>query len=596
LSDPSFIPQLPESAPFTPEQRAYLNGFFAGLFSRVPAGQNPAAPAAEPLTPLSILFGSQTGNAENLAKRIAKEAGKRGFAPTVHDLGRYAVAQLAAEQCLLIVTSTYGDGDPPDNAKTFWEFLNSAAAPKLDHARYSLCALGDSNYPKFCGFGREMDARLESLGAQRIQPRAECDVEFEEPFNQWLDAALNALTGSGSAKQPARSGTEIPVEKGNPSSPAAATFFGKSNPFPAALLANRKLNGAGSDKDTRHFEIELNGSGLSYEAGDALGVFPSNCPELVEDLLAALKFSGDEAVPGRDGTVPVREALFRHYEITKIPRNLLQAMAGRTGDELLTKLVAPGTNGELGQFLWGREIIDLVLAHPQAKFAPAEFVALLRKLPARLYSISSSPKAHPDRVHVTVSVVRYESLARRRKGVCSTFLAERLPANAPVPVFIHTNNNFRPPPDNDLPMIMIGPGTGIAPFRGFLQERQAEGAAGKNWLFFGDQRAATDFMYRDELDTMLRDGVLTRLTTAFSRDQEQKIYVQHRMAEHAKELFEWLEAGAYFYVCGDANRMAKDVDAALQEVVCRAGSRTAEQAVEYVKQLKTEKRYQRDVY
>ncbi len=587
-----FIPQLPESAPFTPEQRAYLNGFFAGMFSRVPAGQGPAAPAAQPLTPLSILFGSQTGNSENLAKRIAKEAGKRGFAPTIHDLGKYAVAQLASEQCLLIVTSTYGDGEPPDNAKSFWEFLKGDAAPRLERARYSVCALGDSNYPKFCGFGREMDSRFEALGAQRVQPRADCDVEFEEPFNKWVDAALNGLRGTESAP----AATEVRTEKENSPATTPAPSYGRGNPFPAVLLENRRLNSDGSGKDTRHFEMELNGSGLSYEAGDALGVIPSNCPELVEDLLAALKFGGDEPVPGRNGSVPVRDALLRDCEITKIPRNFLQLMAERSRDELLTKLVAPGTNGELGKFLWGREIIDLVLAHPEVKFAPAEFVALLRKLPPRLYSISSSPKAHAGRVHVTVNIVRYESLARRRKGVCSTYLAERIPANAPVPVFIHTNNNFRPPRNNDLPMIMVGPGTGIAPFRGFLHERRALGAKGRNWLFFGDQRAATDFMYREELETMLSDGSLARLTTAFSRDQEQKIYVQHRMAEHAKELLDWLEAGAHFYVCGDANRMARDVDAALHEAICSAGGRTPEQAAEYVKKLKAEKRYQRDVY
>jgi sulfite reductase (NADPH) flavoprotein alpha-component len=594
LSEPSFIPQLPESAPFTPEQRAYLNGFFAGLFSRVPMAGASAAPAAPPLTPLSILFGSQTGNAENLAKRIAKEAGKRGFAPTIHDLGKYGVAQLSSEQSLLIVTSTYGDGEPPDNARTFWEFLSSDAAPKLGSARYSLCALGDSNYPKFCGFGRDLDARLETLGAQKVQARAECDVEFDEPFNKWVDAALNALAKNGVAQSAAPPAMEIPGEKENAS--AASVAYGRSNPFPAALLTNRKLNGAGSEKDTRHFEMELSGSGLSYEVGDALGVFPSNCPELVEDLLAALKFSGDEAVPGRAGTVPVREAFLRHYEITKIARNLLQAMAERTGDELLTKLVAPETNGESGKFLWGREIIDLVLAHPQAAFSPADFVALLKKLPPRLYSISSSPKAHPGQVHLTVNIVRYESLKRSRKGVCSTFLADRAPANAPVPVFVHSNNNFRPPQNQDLPMIMVGPGTGVAPFRGFLEERRAVGAKGRNWLFFGDQRAATDFMYRDELDAMLQDGTLTRLSTAFSRDQSEKIYVQHRMTEQAKELYDWLEAGAHFYVCGDANRMAKDVDVALHEVISNAGGRTAEQAAEYVRKLKAEKRYQRDVY
>ena len=604
-----FIPCLPENAPFTPEQRAYLNGFLAGIFSRAPAPAgmvHPEAPA-KTLAPLSILFGSQTGNAENLAKRIAKEAGKRGFAPTIHDLANYPTAQLASEERLLIVTSTYGDGEPPDNAKAFWNFLSGPAAPKLSQARFSICALGDSNYPKFCGFGKEVDLRLESLGAQRAHTRADCDVEFEEPFTKWLNEALTNLTGGGAN---AASKAEVsPQKNGDSPDPLAARVstaealapvaakYSRANPFPATLLTNKALNAPGSGKDTRHFEIDLNGSGLAYEAGDALGVIPTNCPELVEDLLSLLQCSGSEMVPGRDGTeTNFREALLRHYEITKIAQPLLAAVAERSGDEMLKKLPAPGVNGELAAFLYGREITDLLLANPGLQFAPAEFVALLKKLQPRLYSISSSPKAHPGQVHLTVNIVRYESLARRRKGVCSTFLAERVETPVRVPVFVHTNKNFRPPPDGDRPMIMVGPGTGIAPFRGFLHERRATSAKGRNWLFFGDQRSVTDFMYREELETMVREGALARLDTAFSRDQAEKVYVQHRMREHAKELFDWLEAGAHFYVCGDAKRMAKDVDAALHEVVQTGGGRSAEQAAEYVSRLKNEKRYQRDVY
>lgn len=588
------IPCLPENAPFTPEQRAYLNGFLAGIFSRAPALAGVASPATpvETLAPLSILFGSQTGNAENLAKRMAKEAGKRGFAPTLHDLARYPIAQLASEERLLIVTSTYGDGEPPDNAKAFWNFLNGPAAPKLAQMRFSVCALGDSNYPKFCGFGKDVDLRLESLGAQRAHARADCDVEFEEPFAKWLNEALTKIGARSMAnREPAISS---PAQD---NAEAAASKYSRTNPFPAALVTNKPLNAPGSSKDTRHFEFALDGSGLNYEAGDVLGVTPSNCPELVDDILAALKCSGEEMVAGRDRTgMPLREALLRDFEITKIPHALLAAMAERSSDTLLKTLAAPGANGDLTTFLHGREVIDLLLAHPAVKFAPAEFVALLKKLQPRLYSISSSLKAHPARVHLTVNIVRFESLARRRKGVCSTFLAERAEPTATVPVFVQANKNFRPPAESDRPMIMVGPGTGIAPFRAFLQDRRAVGATGKNWLFFGDQRSATDFMYRDELESMLRDGVLTRLDTAFSRDQADKIYVQHRMREHANELFAWLEAGAHFYVCGDAKRMAKDVDDALHEVIQAAGGRTADQAAEYVNCLKSERRYQRDVY
>ena len=367
--------------------------------------------------------------------------------------------------------------------------------------------------------------------------------------------------------------------------------------FPAPLLTNRKLNGNGSSKDTRHFEFSLEGSGLSYEAGDALGVLPTNCPGLVGEIVRSLDCRGTEPVPGKDGQpVPLADALLGHYEITKIPQPFLQAMAQRSGDADLLKLTTPGVNGELTKFLWGREIIDLLLACPSVKFEPMEFVGLLRKLQPRLYSISSSPKAHAGQVHLTTAIVRYDSLGRPRKGVCSAYLAERVSPGGAVPVFVHHNKQFRPPPDPARPMIMVGPGTGIAPFRAFLQERQAAGANGRNWLFFGDQHAATDFLYREELESMQRAGALARFDTAFSRDQAQKVYVQDRMLEHAPELFAWLEEGAHFYVCGDAKRMAKDVDAALHEVIVHAGGRTPEQAAEYVRQLQAAKRYQRDVY
>ena len=606
MNQQNFVPVLPDNAPFTLEQRAYLNGFLAGLFSRAPQPSLAVpAPESKPLTPITILFGSQTGNAENLSKRIAKEAGKRGFAPTVQDLGKYHTPQLASESALLVVTSTYGDGEPPDNAKAFWEFLSSDAAPKLAQTKFSVLALGDTNYAKFCAFGKSVDERLEKLGAARAHPRTDCDVEYEEPFAKWMDGALGALSAQGAeeakkclvisnqseAAADGRTPTQSQIT--NHSVPT----YSKSHPFPAPLLANVRLNGTGSAKDTRHFVFSLEGSGLSYEAGDALGVRATNCAELAEELIRALGRSGEEPVPDRDGKeTPLREALIHHYEITRIPSPLLKAVAERSGDAELQKLTAPGANGELTKFLWGREIIDLLHGHPAAKFSPTEFVALLKKLQPRLYSISSSPKAHPGEVHLCVGVVRYDSLGRSRKGVCSTFLAERVPTGGAVPVFVHHNKNFRPPANPDAPMIMVGPGTGIAPFRAFLEERRASGAKGKNWLFFGDQRAATDFLFREEIESMQREGTLHRLDLAFSRDQAEKVYVQNRMTEHAKELYAWLEEGGGFYVCGDASRMAKDVDAALHQVIQTAGSKSAEEATAYVAALKKNKRYQRDVY
>ena len=595
------IPTLPESAPFTAEQRAYLNGFLAGMFSRAPvAGGQPTPASAPTLTPLTILFGSQTGTAEGLARRLAKEAGKRGFAPTTHDLGNYPLAQLASERHLLLVTSTYGDGEPPDNGKAFWDFLGSESVPKLTELRFSVCALGDTNYPKFCAFGRVVDERLRQLDGQAVVARVDCDVDYEEPFAKWMDAALGALAG---VSAPDESGTGDPLieaaanrqRRQNAGSPITA--HSRANPFPAPLLTNRRLNGPGSAKDTRHFEFSLAGSDLVYEAGDALGVWPNNCPALIGDILRVIDGRATDPVPGRDGQpVTLQEALLSHFEITRIPLPFLEAMAARSGDAELARLTAPEVNGELTKFLWGREIVDLLLTFPNARFTAEEFVKLLRKLQPRLYSISSSPKVHPGEVHLTTAIVRYESLGRNRHGVCSTFLAERLAQNEPVPVFIHANKAFRPPADPDAPMIMVGPGTGVAPFRAFLEERRATNARGRNWLFFGDQRAATDFLYRDELEGFHRDGLLARLDTAFSRDQAEKVYVQTRMLERAGELFRWLEDGACFYVCGDAKRMAKDVDAALHEVIVRASGRTANEAADYVKALQAAKRYQRDVY
>ena len=376
-----------------------------------------------------------------------------------------------------------------------------------------------------------------------------------------------------------------------------AALYSRKNPFPAKLSTNRTLTGAGSAKDTRHFEIDLTGSGLAYEVGDSLGVFPTNNPALVEEILGVLGFSGDEPVTDPNGNpLPIREALTRSYVITEKDKKLLAAIAEKDPTAAhFVPMVTPEGKAELESYAWGREVIDPLLAHPAAKFTPEEFVKCLRKLQPRLYSIASSQKAHPDAVHLTVAAVRYESHGRKREGVCSTFLADRAD-NSSVPVFVHTAKHFRVPEELSAPVIMVGPGTGIAPFMAFLQERKASGATGKNWLFFGDQKSSTDFLYREELEAWQAEGVLHRLDTAFSRDQADKIYVQHRMLEAAQDLFEWLEQGAYFYICGDASRMAKDVDAALHKVVETAGGKTPEEAATYVEELKKAKRIRKDVY
>lgn len=599
----TLVPYIPENAPFSPEQRAYLNGFLAGLFSHVPATPGntarPCTPAPN-LKTLAILWASQTGNCENLAKKAAREAGTKGFAPTVYDLAQFSPARLAAERHVLVIASTYGDGEPPDNAQSFWNALSgdTATLPCLSNTRFSVCALGDSNYPRFCAFGKALDDRLAALGAGRVHPRVDCDVDFEAPFAQWLSAALGALSATADATPaPASSATVDAAPAATDSSaPAPAPQWSKSNPFPAPLRQSRSLSGTGSAKDVRHIVFELAGSDLAYEPGDALGVVPRNDPGLVDELIAALHLDPAAPVPiPGGGSLPLRDALQEAYEITRIPKPLLELYSRRTNDVELLKVTSPEANGELTRFLHGREVIDLVLAHPSVALNAAEFVATLRKLQPRLYSIASSPRQHPGEVHLTVGTVRYETLGRQRRGVCSTFLADRAPLGGLVPVFVHANKAFRPPAD-DVPLIMVGPGTGIAPFRAFLEDRLARGASGRNWLFFGDQRASTDFLYRDEIEAFHTNGLLTRLDLAWSRDQGHKVYVQDRMRAAAAELWSWLEAGAAFYVCGDASRMARDVDAALHDVVKLGGGKTPDEAAEYVRRLQSTHRYRRDVY
>ncbi len=374
-------------------------------------------------------------------------------------------------------------------------------------------------------------------------------------------------------------------------------LYSRKNPFPAKLKKNRKLTAEGSAKDTRHFEIDLADSGLAYEVGDSLGVFPTNNPDLVEEILRVLGFSGEEPVTDPNGnTVSIREALTRSYVITEKDKKLLAAIAEKDPTAAhFIPMTTPEGRAELEAYVWGREVIDPLLAHPAAKFTPEEFVKCLRKLQPRLYSIASSQKANPTEVHLTVAAVRYETHGRKREGVCSTFLSDRAD-NAPVPVFVHTAKHFRVPEDPSIHAIMVGPGTGIAPFMAFLQERKATGATGKNWLFFGDQKSSTDFLYREELESWVSEGVLHKLSTAFSRDQAEKVSVQHRMLEEAEELYEWLQQGGYFYICGDASRMAKDVDTALHQVVEKAGGKSPEEAAAYVEELKKSKRYRKDVY
>ncbi|MDP3837940.1 MAG: sulfite reductase subunit alpha [Methylococcales bacterium] len=575
--------QLLENAPYSETQRAWLGGFFSGMRSQLK--QNAGAANATVAQTIHILYGSQTGNAESVANDAATAAKAHGLKPVVTSMDALDSDALVAMDTLLIVTSTYGEGDMPDNAQMLWEAVSADSMSALPNLKFSVLALGDTGYDLFCKAGIDWDNRLAELGATRIYDRVDCDVAFEAPAESWISSVIPQLGSKDAASMVVDTETAAPKSQ-----------YSRKNPFPAKLLVNRLLTAADSSKETRHYEISIAGSELSYEAGDALSIVPTNCPELVAAIINAIGCTGDEIEPVNGESMSLSDALRTHFEIKLPSKELVQEIATRSGNQELNGLLSTGDKEALSNYLWGRDTLDLLLQNPLCEFAAAEFIALLKPLQHRAYSISSSGKMHSDTVHLTVASVRYDSFDRQHKGVCSTFLADLVDAQTEVRCFFTPNKVFRVPEDNSLPMIMVGPGTGVAPFRAFLQERQYRQATGKNWLFFGDRNAATDFIYRDELEAMQADGVLTRLDLAFSRDQAEKIYVQDKMREHGAELFAWLEQGGYFFVCGDAYYMAKDVDKALLDVIAEHGKLTEAQAVDYVNQLKKHKRYVRDVY
>lgn len=587
----------------TEAQRTWLCGYITALQGTaagiatvaVPASQISPAPVAPAVSKdVTVLFGSQTGNCHGLAKKLSKQLEEQGFQVTLSSMSDFKTNALKKVENLLLLVSTHGEGEPPDNAISFYEFLHSKRAPKLDHLAYSVLALGDTSYEFFCQTGKDFDKRLEELGGKRLTPRVDCDVDFDEPAAEWINRVLQSLTELTAAP-----GTAAPTAISAASlSASAESEYSRSHPFQAEILENLNLNGRGSERETRHLELSLEGSNLQYEPGDSLGVYPENHPQLVEDLITAMDWRGEEAVAtDKNGTErPLREALLRHYEITVLTKPLIEQVAKLTGNSGLQELLSAGREAELRAYIQERDLLDLVEDYGLKGIAASEFVTTLRKIPARLYSIASSPSAYPDEVHLTVRTVRYEAHGRNRYGVCSVQLAERAQIGDKLPVFVQHNPNFKLPANPDTPIIMIGPGTGVAPFRAFVGEREESGAQGKNWLFYGDQHFSTDFLYQIEWQRWLKDGVLTRMDVAFSRDTDKKVYVQHRMLEKSKELYQWLEEGAYVYVCGDEKRMAHDVHAALTAIIEREGGMSPEKAAEYVSLMQQQKRYQRDVY
>ncbi|MFF1903008.1 molybdopterin-dependent oxidoreductase [Kitasatospora sp. NPDC058218] len=608
---PGEVPVLPAGAPFAPGTALWVDGVLAGMFSRTaapaapaapvdPVDSGPAAPAA-PARELLLLWASQTGTAEEFAATAAARLAAAGRAATPLAMADTTPGRLTAGTDLLIVTSTFGDGDAPDNGADFWHRLSASDAPRLEGVRYSVLAFGDTSYGDFCGHGRRLDERLAELGATRLHPRTDCEAGDDEPAGQWLDQVTGALAAPGEqppAAVPFRPAPSEPsaVPPAGAPAPAAPAGYTKASPFVTLLVGNRLLSLPGSQKEIRQFAFDTRGGALGYEAGDALGVWPANGSGLVAEWLALTGLDPEERVCLPDsGDLSLVDALRTRLDIARITPHLLGFVAERTGDRSLKRLLRPDNKGELAKWSWGRQAADVVGAFP-VRASAAEWAAVLKRLQPRLYSISSSPLAHPDEVRLTVSVVRYTNdLGRDRKGVCSTYLADSAD-DGPVQVFVQRSPHFRPPAGPATPMIMVGPGTGVAPFVGFLEDRQARGHTGPNWLFFGEQREATDFYYREDLEAFRASGHLDRLDVAFSRDQRNKVYVQDRMREHGPRLWRWLQDGAHVYVCGDAGRMAKDVDRALREIVAAHGGMDEESAAAYVRQLAGDKRYARDVY
>lgn len=585
------IPYIPENAPFTAEQRAWLNGMLAGMFSS--AATDPTTEGKASLR-IAVLYASQSGTAEGLARKLAKELKAQGHVPAVATLVGYTPAALAAEKYAVLIASTYGEGDAPDGVQPFYEEICLEHFPRYERLSYAVLALGDRHYEQFCKFGIDLDTKLAALGANRICDRVECDVDLDETFAQWKASLLPRLQEIGSGRKPIEPTMPEPMAAPKP---APERSFTRDNPVFAPVVDKRRLTHQESSKVTLHLAFSIEGTGMTYEAGDACGVLPRNDLNLVAEILQAAGFNGNEQVNcGKAGATTLHDALTHHLQITRLNRRIVTEFASLGKCAKLLEMLTPDHQAQLEAYVYDRGLIDLLLEFPGVIEDAADLVAMLPKLAPRLYSISSSPAAHAGEIHTTVAVVRFHAHNRPRGGVCSTLFADRSSVSDRLPIYIQPNKKFRLPKDSASPIIMIGPGTGVAPFRGFLHERRATGASGRNWLFFGERSASTDYLYRDELEAMQADGHLSRLDTAFSRDQERKVYVQDRMLEQAHTFWAWLQEGASVYVCGDASRMAKDVHTAIQTIASEQGGMSAEAAAEYMHSLKEQHRYHRDVY
>lgn len=572
---------------FTPTQLAWVSGYFWGVLNQQ-SGTAVAAPAPAAEVPtITLISASQTGNARRVAEALRDDLLAAKLNVKLVNAGDYKFKQIAAEKLLVVVMSTQGEGEPPEEAVALHKFLFSKKAPKLDGTAFAVFGLGDTSYEFFCQSGKDFDNKLAELGAERLLDRVDADVEYQAAAAEWRARVVEALKARAPVAAPAQLATSGAVNDIHTSP------YTKEAPLTATLSVNQKITGRNSEKDVRHIEIDLGDSGLRYQPGDALGVWYQNDPQLVKELVELLWLKGDEPVTVEGKTLPLSEALQWHFELTVNTATIVENYATLTRSESLLPLV--GDKAQLQQYAAATPIVDMVRFSPAQLDAEA-LIGLLRPLTPRLYSIASSQAEVESEVHVTVGVVRYEIEGRARAGGASSFLADRVEEDGEVRVFIEHNDNFRLPANPETPVIMIGPGTGIAPFRAFMQQRAADGAQGKNWLFFGNPHFTEDFLYQVEWQSYVKEGLLTRIDLAWSRDQQQKIYVQDKLREQGAELWRWINDGAHIYVCGDANRMAKDVENTLLEVIAEYGAMDAEAADEFLSELRVERRYQRDVY
>ena len=569
--------------PFSFDQESWMEGFITGLKHQSNSINNNIREKNDSETLINILFGTQTGNSESVAEDLSNFALSNGFKTQINALDDIEMNNLSKMKNVAIITSTYGEGEMPDNAQLFWNALSSNTAPQLNNMNYSVLALGDTGYEEFCHAGKLLDTRLEQLGAKRIIKRIDCDVDFEDLAEKWINSVVPKFNPEKKLDVVNKDKTESIVKS-----------WSRKNPYEAIISYNTLLSGPNSNKEIIHYEIDLGDSGLKYEVGDSLSIIPRNKQLLVDQIIERLHTSKDFIPSGHE--IDIENLLKFKFEILTPTKRLIEYVEKIAEDSELSLILEKKDSKALDDFKWGMDVLDFMNLNPKVDFIVEKFLDLLKPLQHRTYSISSSINKFDNKVHLTISSVRWKNKKRDYNGVCSTYLADDCNENEKIKIFFTPNKSFRLPEDKDKDIIMIGPGTGIAPFRAFLQEREVTNSSGKNWLFFGDQTRENDFIYEDELKDMLNKNILTKLDLAFSRDQKEKLYVQHKIYENKKEFFSWIENGSTIYICGDATKMAKDVEDIILKIISEENNCSLNDSIEYLNKLKKEKRYLRDVY